>query len=78
MLKIQMQYFTIFILYNVYLFYLIFDNNLKVMAILILIDVRGENYIESGKCAKRYYVSNGLKNQANGIYEVRYGGIHKM
>lgn len=48
------------------------------MAILILIDIGGENYIESGKCAKRYYVSNGLKNQANGIYEVRYGGIHKM
>lgn len=72
-----MRYLVKF-LYDICLFRLTFGNNLKVMAILILIDVQGENYIESHKCAKRYYVSNGLKNRANGIYEVRYGGIHKM
>lgn len=77
MLKIRMKYLVTF-LYDIYLFRSIFGNNLKVTAVLILIDVQGENYIESHKCAKRYYVSNGLKNQANGIYEVRYGGIHKM
>lgn len=72
-----MRYLVKF-LYHICLFRLTFDDNLQVMEILISIDVREENYIESHKYAKRYYVSNGLKNRANGIYEVRYGGIHKM